>query len=301
MTRRVAIVGGNGFVGSRLIEEAQQAGWRALGFVRTERGAVAVQARGGDAVVIEVLSSDALEAMSQALEGTAALVYTGGVSADSERTNPSALETTIEACRRARVPHIAFLSGLGIANYGKNVHCTNSYFLAKMAGEVALLRSGLRASVFRPSYIFGPADSFLTPLIERVREQATIEIPGDGSYRMQPISVDDAARAILGEIVLASEQPRVIDLVGDRIISYRGLVEGVARALGRDIQIVERPMEEALARATSGGYFGLRSHDLACLLCDEVSDSSAVEALVQQPLETLDDMIRATATTALAR
>jgi NADH dehydrogenase len=179
-----------------------------------------------------------------------------------------------------------------------NPHCTNPYFLAKMAGEVALFRSGLAVTVLRPSYIFGAGDEFLSPLIRRMLAETVVEIPGRGDYRLQPISVEDAARAIRGALDGApASSSRVVDLVGPEIVSYRTLVERIASIMGRRVEIRERPVGEALAQARATGYFGLRPHDLACLLCDEVSDHAPVEALVGRPLETLDHMLeRAIAT-----
>jgi len=232
------------------------------------------------------------------LEGCAGLVYTASVWATpgaADRTEPSGLLNVLEACRAARVPRFVFLSGLGIAHYGMNVHCTNPYFLAKMAGEVALFRSDRGVTVFRPSYIFGTGDEFVSPLIRRVRRERVIEIPGTGDYRLQPVSVGDTARAILSAIDRApSPSPLVVDLVGPEILSYRALILRIASIMGRHLEIRDRPVEEAQAQARATGYFGLRPHDLACLLCDEVSDPGPVETLVGGPLETLDETLART-------
>jgi uncharacterized protein YbjT (DUF2867 family) len=120
---------------------------------------------------------------------------------------------------------------------------------------------------------------------------ATIEVPGDGLYRLQPISVRDTARAVATALASSAADPRVVDLVGPEVLSYRALVGRVAAILGRDIDVTERPVDEVLAQARLSGYFGLRPHDLDCLLCDEVSDPGPVESLVGRPLESLDSMI----------
>jgi NADH dehydrogenase len=228
------------------------------------------------------------------LHGCDGLVYTASVSTGpnaTDRTEPEGLANIAAACQAASVSRLVFFSGLGLAHYGMNPHCTNPYFLAKMAGEVALFRSPLAITVFRPSYIFGAGDEFLTPLIRRVASSATIEVPGDGLYRLQPVSVRDTSRAVASALAQSETDPRVVDLVGPEILSYRALTERVAAILGRSIEVTERPVAEALAQARRSGYFGLRPHDLACLLCDEVSDSGPIESLVGQPLESVGSMI----------
>ena len=290
MPRKIAIVGANGFVGRHVLELLVQRGIEAVGIVRSEAGARVVERLGGRAIRIADLGKGSVDALIPSLRGCEGLVYTASVSPGpdaSDRTDPQGLSNVIGACQTASVPSLVFLSGLGIAHYGMNPHCTNPYFLAKMAGEVALFRSSLTATVFRPSYIFGAGDEFLTPHIQRLATSAAIEIPGDGSYRLQPVSVRDTARAILGAISRPDAGPRVVDLVGPEVISYRELLLRMMEIMGRRVTLVERPVDEALAQARASRYFGMRPHDLACLLCDEVGDSRGVESLVEGSLSPL--------------
>ena len=298
MDSKVAIVGANGFVGRHIVGLLARLGRPALGVVRSEEGARVVLERGGIPFRVQDLRESSTRSLVPALEGCGGLVYTASVSAVAgalDRTDPSGLVNVLEACRAAGVPGFVFLSGLGTAHYGMNPHCTNPYFLAKLTGEVALFRSGLAVTVFRPSYIFGAFDEFLSPLIRRMATGPVIEIPGRGDYRLQPISVEDTARAVLAAIDEApASSPRVVDLVGPEILSYRTLIERIASMMRRRVDILERPVDEAQAEARARGYFGLRPHDLACLLCDEVSDPTPVQALVGGPMETLERMVERT-------
>ena len=294
MQRKIAILGANGFVGRHLLELMIPQGVEVVGVVRSEAGAATVSRLGGTPKRVRDLQEDATTALAPGLAGCEALVYTASVSAvtgAADRSQPSGLLNVLQACRVAGIPKVVFFSGLGLAHYGMNPHCTNPYFLAKMAGELELFRSEFAVTVFRPSYIFGAGDEFLSPLIGRLAAETEIEIPGAGQYRLQPVSVRDTARAIMGAIDRPGASPRVVDLVGPEILSYRALMLRLARTLGRAVTIRERPLQEALAQARQSGYFGLRPHDLDCLLCDEVSDPAPVEALVGARLEGLDAVI----------
>lgn len=298
MQGTVAIVGANGFVGRRLLKLLLERDRRVLGVVRSEGDAQAVLEAGGVPCTTPDFLSASLETLAPALLRCDALVYTAPIPATKrveDRTEPSGLLNVLKVCREAGVPRVVFMSGLGVARFGMNRHCTNPYFLAKMAGETALFRSGLSATAFRPSYIFGPGDRFLTSLSRRIEADPVVEIPGSGEYRLQPISVADAARAILAAIDQAEERScRVIDLVGPEVLSYRALILRIASFLGREVSLKERRIEEAEAQARDTRYFGLRPHDLSCLLCDEVSDPSAVRTLIGGELETLDAMLSET-------
>lgn len=231
------------------------------------------------------------------LEGCEGLVYTASVAVgprSEDRTDPQGLRNVLEASRISGVGRVVFFSGLGVARYGMNPYSTNSYFLAKMAGETALFRSGLAATVLRPSYIFGWGDDFLTPLLKRMLQSPVVEVPGDGQYRLQPISVKDTARVILGVLESKSPSAQVVDLVGPEALTFRALIARVAAAMGRVVEVQPRALDEAMDQARATDYFGLRAHELACLLCDEVSDSSQAATLAGGSLEGLDSMIEGT-------
>ncbi len=294
MLRKIAIVGGNGFVGRHVIDLAVRRGIEAVGIVRSNAGAALVESLGGAPLCLSNLESSETATLVPRLLNCDGLVYTASVAAgagEQDRTDPRGLTNVLAACREAAVPKVVFFSGLGVFHYGMNPHCTNSYFLAKMAGEVALFRSGFGVTVFRPSYIFGPGEEFLSPLVRRIARGGALEIPGDGEYRLQPISVRDAARAALGALDSQLMSPRVVDLVGPEALSYRALVGRIASRVGRAVAIQERSVDEVLALARTSGYFGLRPHDLACLFCDEISDPGAAQSLVGETLEPLETMI----------
>ena len=297
MLRKIAIVGANGFVGRHLVEAATAAGIEVIGVVRSEAGADIVQRLGGTPVRVADLSAPSLSALVPLLRGCDGVAYTASVATGPDavdRTEPAGLANVMASCHTSGVLRFVFFSGLGMAHYGQNPHCTNPYFLAKMAGETALFRSTLNVTVLRPSYIFGAGDEFLTPLLGRVASSDEIEIPGDGAYRLQPISVRDAARVVLGSLAREDAGPRVVDLVGPEIISYRTLIDRIVALQGREIGVVERPLAEALALARGGSYLGLRPNDLACLLCDEVADAHPAEILAGQAFESLDRQIEST-------
>lgn len=294
MPRRFAIIGANGFVARHVTELARSRGLDVVGVVRSEAAERLVERLGAVPLRVDDLGDDSVLSLAQGLRECEAVAYTAGVVAGPgafDRTDPSGLLNVIAACRRSGVRRIVFLSGLGVAHYGMREHCTNPYFLAKLAGEIALFRSGIASTVLRPSYIFGAGDEFLGPLMRRIARESVIEIPGDGSYRLQPVSVEDTARAVLAAMEPREEIPSVFDLVGPEILSYRELVARAAAVLGRSVAISSRPVEQAVRASRTSSYLGLRSHDLACLLCDEVSDAQLIKDLLGQPLETLDVMI----------
>lgn len=297
---RIAVAGASGFVGRNLVSAATAAGHAVVGLVRSERAAGLVRKAGG---VPAPLAHDAAT-LAASLAGCDALVHLAQIGAERngetyEAVNVGLTARLVEAARRGGVPRVVSFSGLGVARYGQSRRITSRYFLSKLQAEALVLGSGLEVAVFRPSYVVGPGDAFV-PSVLRAMQAGELERPGDGSYRMQPIAVEDAAALVLAAIARpAGAFPLVFDLVGPEAVSYSALLErlvAVARRLGRDVQLRLRevPIADAERRAHSAaGFLGLGPDELDCLLCDEVGDAGPLEALLGRCLTALDEALAA--------
>jgi len=296
---RLAVTGANGFVGGHLTRVAASTGWEVVGLVRSESGARAVVEAGGRPVVVGGLE---VEPLARALSGARAVVHLAQVGSERggatfEAVNVEGTRAVVEAAGEAGVRTCVLFSGLGVAHYGMTRRCTNRYFLSKLAAEVVVYRSSLEAVVFRPSYILGAGNSLLPALLRDVAA-GEVELPGDGLYRMQPIAVADAASAVLAALEPRASSPAVFDLVGPEPISYVDFVARVARAaraegLPAAYRIRTIPVEEADRQAASGGYQGMLSEELDCMLCDELSSAQPLEGLLGRSLMPLDDAVAA--------
>jgi NADH dehydrogenase len=298
--KRIAITGANGFIGRHLVRHAVAAGYEVEGVVRSQAGVEVVRESGGHPV--HLVGRDP-EALVHALDGCLAVVHLAQIGAERggqtyEAINIGLTERVLEDARHAGVPRVVYFSGLGVARYGMSPRSSNAYFLSKLAAETIVFRSGLEAVVFRPSYVVGPGDSFV-PTVLRAMSEGAVERPGDGSYRVQPIAVADAASCVLAAVERpAGSFPSVFDLVGPEAVSYARLLERlaqVARALSRPavLRVRDIPIEEADRRARAGGYQGMLPDELDCLLCDEVSDPAPLASLLARPLTPLDEALAA--------
>jgi nucleoside-diphosphate-sugar epimerase len=295
---RLAITGASGFVGRHVVSLATAEGHEVHALVRHESAALELQTSGAR------VTRGALDerTMREVVDGADALVHLAHVGHETEgatfeSVNVAGTRTAVAAAREAGVGRVVMFSGLGVARYGMAPRCTNAYFQSKLAAEVALFRAGLPATVFRPSYIVGPGDGLLRHLLTAFASGRLVR-PGDGSYRMQPIAVRDAAAAVVQAAsrtaAFTDGRPphRVIDLVGPEPVSYDVLIRRVAaaaKAEGRavDFEIVPVPIEQAQSEARARG----RADDFDCLVCDEVSDARPLEAFLGRSLLPLDEAL----------
>jgi NADH dehydrogenase len=298
--RRLAVTGANGFVGRHVVRVARERGWDVLGVVRSEAAAAEVERAGGKPVVIASLEAATLAPTFSSAPVVVHLAQIGAETANAsyENVNVGGTRRVVEAAAAAGARRIVFFSGLGVARYGMAPRTTNRYFLSKLAAEMALFRAPLAVSVFRPSYVVGPGDGLVRSLLSAMAA-GRVERPGDGRYRMQPIAVADAVALVLAALerpLLTA--PLVLDLVGPEPVSFARFVDRlarVARAQGRpaDYQVNQVPIEDADEEAAAGGYRGMLSDELDCLLCDEVADHTPLEALLGRFLTPLEEALAA--------
>ena len=113
------------------------------------------------------------------------------------------------------------------------------YQASKYAAEVLLApyREFLRTAVLRPFFVYGPGQrrALVAGLGTRVLHGEKVTVEGDPGLRINPVHVDDAARAI--EATLSLEASDIVNLAGDEVVTMTELVRGLAAAAGTEPRI----------------------------------------------------------------
>lgn len=296
---RVAITGAAGLVGLQVAVQAVAAGHEVVGVVRSAESARRVRQAGARPALVPGLDPGPLAA---ALAGAEAVVHLAQIGREAPgqtyaEVNVAGTRALLEAAQRACVARVVYFSGLGVARYGMAPHCTNPYFLSKLACEAELLGSGLETVVFRPSYVLGPGSELVAELLRALRGGA-VPRAGQGGQRLQPIALRDAAALAVAALGRPSgAQPFVFDLVGPEALSFDAFLERLALAAGCGPRggrwrVEPVPLDEALAAARGSGFLGMRADDFDCLLADEVGDPRPLEALLGRFLLPLEEILR---------
>ena len=122
------------------------------------------------------------------------------------------------------------------------------YFRGKARVEEMILDSGLGYTIVRPTVIFGREDILINNIAYILRRLPVFGIPGSGSYRLRPVSVEDVADICVRSGPGGSDE--VIDSVGPETFTFEELVRLIARAIGRRTRLVHVPPAAALTAAT---------------------------------------------------
>jgi NADH dehydrogenase len=162
-----------------------------------------------------------------------------------ENTQPRAVENTrklVDAAVKAGVKRIVHIS---ITNPSPDSHLP--YFWGKAANEQAVIESGLSYAILRPTVLFGAEDILINNIAWLLRRFPFFATPGDGSYRLQPVFVDDLAELALD---VGYAQDNILwDAVGPDIFTFEELVRLISHTLGLSRGLLHIPPRLALAAA----------------------------------------------------
>jgi NADH dehydrogenase len=127
------------------------------------------------------------------------------------------------------------------------------YYRNKGRLERLVRESGLESAILRPALVFGPGDILLTNIAWFLRRAPVFGIFGDGTYRVQPVSLDGFAELIV-EAVDAPSAGTVIDVAGPTDYTYLDMVRLIRGAVGSRAALVRMPAWLALAASWATGF-----------------------------------------------
>jgi NADH dehydrogenase len=173
--------------------------------------------------------------LAAALSGVDALYNTYWVRFNHRMfTHGEAVENTrvlFEAARRAGVRRVVHVS---ITNPSEDSPL--EYFAGKARLERALKESGLSYAILRPTVLFGREDILINNIAWALRRFPFFAVFGDGSYRLQPIHVDDLAE--LAAVEGMRSENVIVNAIGPETFTYRELVKAVGDEIGRPRTLV---------------------------------------------------------------
>jgi NADH dehydrogenase len=187
------------------------------------------------------------EELMRSLKGVDVLVNTYWIRFDyKENTQPRAVENTrklINAAARAGVKRIVHIS---ITN--PSADSPLPYFWGKAANEKAIIESGMSYAILRPTVLVGAEDILINNIAFLLKRFPVFALPGDGSYRLQPVYVEDLAD--LATDAIYRKDNYVIDAVGPDILSFKEMIGLIGEKIGVMRPVVSMPPRLALSAAS---------------------------------------------------
>jgi uncharacterized protein YbjT (DUF2867 family) len=226
-----AVTGGLGYSGKYIVRQLIARGRP----VRTLTNSPGRPNPFGKKLDLRPMPFDNPSALAESLRGADVLYNTYWVRFNwSTFNHASAVDNTrrlFEAALRAGVPRIVHVS---ITNPSED--SSLEYFRGKAILERELRSLGVSWSILRPTVLFGREDILINNIAWMLRRFPVFGIFGDGSYRIQPVYVDDLAALAVDEG--EGRDDRIVNAIGPETFTFRALVGRIGAIIGRRRPIV---------------------------------------------------------------
>jgi uncharacterized protein YbjT (DUF2867 family) len=176
------------------------------------------------------------EGVTEALEGADVvcyLVHSLG-SRDYEQQDRTAAETIAREAKRADVRQIVYLGGLGADDPDASPHLRSR----RETGE-RLASAGVPVTTLRAAMIIGKGSAAFETILGLVKRLPVMITPSWVSTPTQPIALTDVAHYLAGVCGNEATFGEGFDVGGPEVMTYRQMIERIARLLGRKPMIVE--------------------------------------------------------------
>jgi NADH dehydrogenase len=235
-----AVTGAFGYSGRYIARRLLEAGHRVI----TLTNSIRREDPFGGRVQAYPFSFDNPRQLVESLKGVKVLHNTYWVRFNHRSfTHARAIDNTLALFSAAREAGVQRIVHVSITNPSEDSDL--EYFRGKAKLEKALRETGISHSILRPTVLFGKEDILINNIAWMLRRFPVFGVFGDGSYRLQPIYVDDLARLAVEH---GGRQDGVtIDAIGPETFTYRRLVEEIGRIIGKPRPIVSIP--------PSAGYY----------------------------------------------
>jgi NADH dehydrogenase len=229
----VTVFGGTGFLGRHIVQNLIRAGANIRVAVRhPDRAAIQADPDVGQlaSLAADVRDEAAVAAAVAGAEGVvnavSAYVETTGITYADVHERGS--DNIARACLQQNVRRLVHISGIGA-----DPASASRYIGARGRGDLAVRQALPRATILRPSVMFGPDGGLLAVLAKIIGSTPVLPLIDAGRTRLQPVDVRDVAEAVRRSLQDPETAGKIYELGGAGIYSLREIAEMVAARMGR--------------------------------------------------------------------
>ncbi|HET7507673.1 MAG TPA: NAD(P)H-binding protein [Solirubrobacterales bacterium] len=222
----IAVAGSTGYIGGLLCRHLAGDAQQVRALARSPERAGDLREAGCEVARADVLEPETLGPALEGVDVAYYLVHSMGRGSDgdfAERDHRGA-ENFAAAAAAAGVKRIVYLGGLGEGS--KHLDSRHATAETLRAGEVPV-------SYFRAAAVLGPGSESFRTVFYLVRRLPVMVTPRWVTTRTQPIAIDDAIACLAAASDLDLPVDREIQIGGPDVTTYAGMIDELARALGR--------------------------------------------------------------------
>jgi NADH dehydrogenase len=233
----VTVFGGGGFIGRYVCESLFKAGVRVRVASRDPRHAYFIQplAPVGQFGFVQADVGDRPN-VDRAVEGATAVVNLCGVFGKAmQRVHVEGAKHVAEAAKKAGVKALVHISAINA-----DANSQSNYGRTKGEGEAAVRKAFPKATIVRPSLVFGPEDGLTNRFAAMARLPLLPVLAGKRNF--QPVYVRDVAQAISRAAL--EPQPhggKTYEIGGPQAMSMVELHRTILQLTGQKPEVIELP------------------------------------------------------------
>jgi len=228
--KTACVFGGTGFIGRHIVRELANLGYTVKVASRTPEKAYFLKPYGsvGQIVPFKCDYSDE-QSIRSAVKGCQVVVNLVGILYEKgkstfDRAHVNLPEAIAKACRNEEVERFVHISALGADQ------AASKYAKSKLKGESAVFDAFPKATILRPSVVFGPGDSFFNMFASLTKIFPALPLFGGGETKFQPVYVGDIADAAKAAITMPdvgdqNPQGKIYELGGPEVLSFKEIYE----------------------------------------------------------------------------
>ena len=225
----------------------------------------------------------------QLIKNSDALIHLVGIGQQSVNSDYNMINTEftqhiVNLSKKANIKKIVYLSGLGVS-----IKTTLGYFISKYNAENFIINSGLDYTIFRPSYIVGTDDMF-TKYLKRQIKNGEINIPGSGTYSIQPIHISDVVKIIFESTLQSKFKNKIIDLVGPDFITFEKYVKLFSKGTKTSIKKIK--LEDAYHDAITNPKSDFGVDDLNILIGNFKGNHEKLKKITNMKFESVIGLLQ---------
>jgi nucleoside-diphosphate-sugar epimerase len=254
---RALVTGATGFVGSHLAEHLRARGDEVTALIRNPARAGLLNELG---IRLERGDLHDLSALDRAVAGQDVIFHVAGAVAAKDEAaylygNRDGTANIVRAAERRGAPRFVLVSSMaagGPAAPGRPrrgdepSRPVTAYGRSKLAGEAVVRASALPWVIMRPPTVYGPRDRDNFIKVFRIARTGIAPVFGDGSMELSAVYATDLARALAAVAEGSGPVGHIYYPTHPEILTSRGVVVAIARAMGRRVRVIGLP--ESLAR-----------------------------------------------------
>lgn len=239
--KQACIFGGTGFIGRQIVRDLAREGYVIKVASRAPERAYFLRPCGNVGQVVPVACDYSDEAsLRAAIKGCDVVVNCVGILYEKGKNSFTRIHTELprtisRICAAEKVPRLIHISALGC----DQAH--SKYAKSKRNGEMAVFENFARATVLRPSVVFGVEDGFFNMFAKLSVVLPALPLIGGGKTRLQPVYVGDVADAVIAAIRDEGTAGQTFELGGPEILSFREIYGRLFRETGRKKMLVSLP------------------------------------------------------------